>query len=81
MNRQPLFLMAGLLAALIGTLILAFGILGNPAAAATQRTRPTLFIVHAEWCLPCRVFDTTFSKYQDFRTALQNAAELRALHW
>lgn len=43
--------------------------------------KPTLYIFHASWCPPCITFDRTFEKNEDFRTALQRAANLRSLEW
>lgn len=43
--------------------------------------KPTLYIFHASWCPPCITFDRTFEKNEDFRTALQRAANLRSLDW
>jgi thioredoxin-like negative regulator of GroEL len=69
---------AGLIAlAIIAALCLFFPLI----AFAQQRSKPTLFIVHADWCPPCRVFDTTFTRNEDFQTALRRAAELRELDW
>lgn len=69
---------AGFIAmAIIATLFLFFPLI----AFAQQRSQPTLFIVHADWCPPCRVFDTTFTRNEDFQTALRRAAELRELDW
>jgi thiol-disulfide isomerase/thioredoxin len=50
-------------------------------AFAQQRSKPILYIVHADWCPPCRVFDTTFTRNEEFQTALRRAADLRELDW
>lgn len=51
----------------------------SPSPARPQK--PTLVIVHADWCQPCRVFDEVFRIDPEFRAALQNAFELRSLNW
>jgi hypothetical protein len=43
--------------------------------------KPTLMIVHADWCQPCRVFDEVFKIDPVFRGALQNAFTLKSLDW
>lgn len=43
--------------------------------------KPTLMIVHADWCQPCRVFDKVFEIDPVFRKALQNAFTLKSLDW
>ncbi len=69
-------------AGLIAMAIIAVLFLFLPLVAfAQQRSKPTLFIVHADWCPPCRVFDTTFTRNEEFQTALRRAAELRELDW
>jgi thiol-disulfide isomerase/thioredoxin len=50
-------------------------------AFAQQPAKPVLFIVHADWCPPCRVFDKTFSADEEFQTALRRAATLKELDW
>lgn len=43
--------------------------------------KPTLMIVHADWCQPCRVFDKVFEIDPVFRKALQDAFTLKSLDW
>lgn len=43
--------------------------------------KPTLMIVHADWCQPCRVFDKVFEIDPVFRRALQQAFTLKSLDW
>lgn len=43
--------------------------------------KPTLMIVHAGWCQPCRVFDKVFEIDPVFRRALQQAFTLKSLDW
>lgn len=43
--------------------------------------KPTLMIVHADWCQPCRVFDKVFQIDPVFRRALQDAFTLKSLDW
>jgi len=43
--------------------------------------KPTLMIVHADWCQPCRVFDQVFKIDPVFRRALQDAFTLKSLDW
>lgn len=50
-----------------------------PSTARTEK--PTLVIVHADWCQPCRVFDKVFEIDPVFRKALQDAFTLKSLDW
>jgi thiol-disulfide isomerase/thioredoxin len=43
--------------------------------------KPILYVVHADWCPPCRCFDRAWSEDRQFRDALQNAFEVRELDW
>lgn len=66
---------------LISMAVMAIVFLAVSIATAQQPGKPTLWIVHADWCPPCRVFDKTFSENDDFQTALRRAANLRELDW
>ena len=50
-----------------------------PSSARPEK--PTLMIVHADWCQPCRVFDKVFEIDPVFRKALQQAFTLKSLDW
>ena len=43
--------------------------------------KPTLMIVHAGWCQPCRTFDEVFKIDPVFRRALHDAFTLKSLDW
>jgi thioredoxin-like negative regulator of GroEL len=66
------------LLASIGALISAVAY--EPPSPARPE-KPTLMIVHADWCQPCRVFDQVFKIDPVFRGALQNAFTLKSLDW
>lgn len=51
------------------------------AGQATPARKPTLYIVHADWCPPCRHFDRVYCDRRDVRDALQDAFEVRELDW
>jgi hypothetical protein len=50
-------------------------------AGDDARQKPVLYIVHADWCAPCRVFDHVWTEYRDFRDAIQDSYQVRELDW
>jgi hypothetical protein len=54
---------------------------GAIAAADVVSTKPTLYVVHATWCAPCRNFDNAWETDADFRGALLDAYTVRSLDW
>ena len=53
------------------------GIAGQSPAAL----KPTLFVVHAKYCGPCRNFDRVWCANAELREALQDAFDVRELDW
>lgn len=44
-------------------------------------SKPTLYIIHADWCAPCLRFDRVYQNSRSFRDALHDAFVLRELDW
>lgn len=44
-------------------------------------SKPTLYIIHADWCAPCLRFDRVYQNSRSLRDALHDAFELRELDW
>lgn len=58
-----------------------FSALAYEPPSPARPEKPTLMIVHADWCQPCRVFDKVFEIDPVFRKALQGAFTLKSLNW
>lgn len=51
------------------------------AGQARPAQKPIMFVIHADWCAPCRNFDRVWCDRRDVRDALHDAFEVRELDW
>lgn len=51
------------------------------AGQARPAQKPIMFVIHADWCAPCRNFDRVWCDRRDVRDALQDAFDVRELDW